>query len=261
MTVAAASAALLPACNGSVDVEPTPATSCPDAQPAEGTACGAPLSCDYAGSYCGASFECVDSVWADRTPPCNPPPPDECPDLPPSTSTSCWTEGMTCVYPNWDECGQNLNTTCVGGTWEIEEVVSCNPPPPCPAEVPENGSSCDFPNECGYTVESECGLAPVNASCDGVTWTVDELICNPPAPDPCTTIGVLADCVADPTCRWLVPGCGAPALPQEGCFAKDDCSAGDCPLGEECQVASTQCDNCQTCDFPVLVCLPAQPEG
>lgn len=262
-TVAAAAVALLlPACDGSVDVEPGE-TSCPEARPAVGSACGGSMNCYYDDSSCGAPFTCVDGAWVDQSPPCNPPPPEECPDSAPADGSVCWNLDMVCDYPGWDECEPHLTATCVGGTWDTEEqVVSCNPPEPCPGEVPEDGSSCGAPMECDYTAESPCGPVPTHASCDGGTWSVDSIICNPPPPDPCTAIASLADCVADPTCRWLVPGCGQPMLPQEGCFPLADCSPESCPPGESCQVASTLCDNCQTCDFPVQVCLPAgPPEG
>ena len=256
-TAAVASAALLPACGGSVDVQPTPVeATCPDTQPAEGTACEAPMECQY-NDGCGASVVCVAGAWLDMTPPCNPPFPEPCPAEAPQLGSSCYEPYQSCLYPNWDECGQDLNVTCNGGVWEADGISSCNPPPPCPAEVPANGSICDFPVLCDYTIDSECGLIPATASCDGATWTVDStIICNPPEPDPCTYLATVGDCAADPSCRWLTPGCGMPALPQAGCFPAQDCTDDSCPPTKSCQVASTDCETCQTCDIPVLVCLP-----
>lgn len=259
-TVAVASAALLPACSGSVDVQPTPnPTTCPATQPAAGTPCGAAMECQYNDS-CSESYECVAGAWVDTSPSCNPPFPEPCPAEAPPLGSSCFDPSLqTCLYPNWDECGQDLNVSCNGGVWVAENIGSCNPPPPCPAEAPESGSFCDFPVECPYTVDSPCGPVAAIASCDGATWTVDSILCNPPPPDPCKSFALLADCVADPSCRWLVPGCGMPSLAQEGCFPALDCTDGSCPPGESCQTVSTQCADCQTCDFPVLICLPAGP--
>jgi hypothetical protein len=219
------------------------------------------MDCQYTDDICGTSFDCVGGEWVDNSPSCNPPFPEPCPAEAPLPLSSCYVPFQTCVYPDWDGCGQDLNVTCNGGVWESDGIGPCNPPAPCPAELPASGSLCDYPVQCNYTVESPCGPIPAVASCDGLTWTVDSLICDPP-PDPCTSIALLADCVAEPSCRWLVPGCGIPALPQEGCFPALDCTDTSCPAGASCQVVSTQCDDCQTCDFPVLICLfTGPPEG
>jgi hypothetical protein len=152
----------------------------------------------------------------------------------------------------------------------------CNPPPckaTCPETIPKNGSPCnpmggsggnpgEFDGSCPY-VDPVCGDS-IEAVCDPDTgtWQVPIVSCNPPPPSAsCSAYMSEADCGVDSSCRWLVPGCSAPALPKAGCFKKQPCiDSPDCDLPfETCEeVVFDPCHNksCDACAEATKVCLP-----
>ncbi len=244
------------ACGSEVDVQSDGSSDgCPSAAPAPGDACGAPRSCGYGDTYCGATFECVAGAWQSTSPPCNPPPPDLCTDVPPTGP--CFTPGMTCTYD--DVCEPDV-VTCVGGQWVMSIGGCVNPPPPeleCPLAPPLSGDPCFVFGTCSYLVETPCGPQELLAECDGLAFSLVEPTCpDPPPPGPCPGYLTPESCWADLACRWLTPGCGDPPLPAAGCFTAEDCAPGGCPDGTSCQLASADCVSCQTCDMGVQVCLP-----
>ncbi|TKD00298.1 hypothetical protein [Polyangium fumosum] len=193
----------------------------------------------------------------------NPPPVEtpECPATPPDTNTPC-TEPLSCEYNN--ACVEVYY--CEEGTWHM--TSGCNPPPvdPCPPEAPASGALCSYVTTCSYTVDYGCGPQEQTASCDGAVWTTEGIsTCNPPPPDDCVSYKNETECAADAGCRWLVPGCGMPALPEAGCFAVTNCTGDfDCPIsGGTCQEVSIDpCHNqpCDACSMTVSVCMtPAAP--
>ncbi|HEY0707555.1 MAG TPA: hypothetical protein VGG33_12210 [Polyangia bacterium] len=52
----------------------------------------------------------------------------------------------------------------------------------------------------------------------------------------CASVTSAADCSGRPACRWLIPGCSAPALMAAGCFDRTaiNCTATSCPAGKSC---------------------------
>jgi hypothetical protein len=210
---------------------------------------------------------CVTTVTSNEGPPPieNPPPVETpaCPDVKPSTNTPC-TEPLTCEYN--EGCVEVY--WCEEGQWHM--TSGCNPPPvepPCPSEAPASGTPCSEVASCDYTVDHGCGPQTDTATCDGAVWTVQwgGPSCNPPPPDYCVSYKTEAECGADAACRWLVPGCGMPALPEAGCFSVTDCAGDfDCPIsGGTCQeVSINPCHNqpCDACGMTVSVCVaPAAP--
>ncbi|HEY0714011.1 MAG TPA: hypothetical protein VGF45_15125 [Polyangia bacterium] len=52
----------------------------------------------------------------------------------------------------------------------------------------------------------------------------------------CGTVTDGATCAARSDCRWLIPGCSAPALAAAGCFDRSaiNCTPTSCPAGKTC---------------------------
>lgn len=193
--------------------------SCPEEQPAAGSACSGDLSCAYPGwqDDCGNQettvATCEAGAWTIIDPGpsnCNPPAPS-CPDEPPEPGSAC------------------------------SEDVNYGP------------------YDCSYTVDIGCGEQDANYTCSGDSWSESVATCNPPPPDFCPDIATPAECDANPDCQWLVPGCGVPALPAAGCFSAFECAADTCDPGLTCQTAVVDpCwdQTCEACGLEVQVCLP-----
>lgn len=193
----------------------------------------------------------------------NPPAPF-CPPDQPADGDPC-VGPITCDY-GADACGVHTTASCTESSWQVElPNVSCNPPPPpaeCPLEPPVAGETCFGFGTCNYSVDFGCGPQPVAASCYGFdtgVWEVTTAECVPPMVD-CASLTAEADCTAQLACRWLVPGCDTPPLPQVGCFPATDCTTDtDCTIaGQVCtQVAIDPCymKGCNACAMMVSVCL------
>ncbi|MDI3287844.1 hypothetical protein [Polyangium sp. 15x6] len=196
----------------------------------------------------------------------NPPPTEEpsCPPEQPMQGEACNSD-LTCNYEFDVGCGpQPATATCENDAWVIDAGISCNPPvpQPCPPEMPSQGEACSGTMICNYEFDDGCGPKTVLASCQDDVWVINAGVsCNPPVPvpDTCQAIATEAECDAAENCRWLVPGCGMPALPQAGCFAELDCVDVPCADGKTCQEAVVNpCHNkpCDACGMTVSVCLP-----
>jgi hypothetical protein len=78
---------------------------------------------------------------------------------------------------------------------------------------------------------------------------------------PCSALTSQSTCAAAGTrCRWLAPGCEAPALSTSGCYDQKrvDCTAATCPDGLSCLQRSVHpCPggNCAACSEMVDLCL------
>ncbi len=203
---------------------------------------------------------------------CNPPPtPSECPESTPAQDSACDAPGMECEYPDPDCEYSATFATCENGAWQVGWTGgSCNPPAPCPAEIPANGDACGWEEPiCTYTVDTGCGPMDVPATCENGAWSVAIPICNPPPPEVCFQMTTEADCDGmGPTCRWLVPGCADPASPppalaQAGCFPSYDCTDSvECPAGTACeQRAYDPCYNdvCDACGSAAMLCVAPAP--
>jgi hypothetical protein len=253
------------ACGSTVTTSNPPGPECPAETPASGSACAGGLSCFYPSPDGCDDREatCVDGVWqvgwGGST--CNPPPPPWCPELLPAHGESCYGP-IDCTYQ--DECGQNVTASCGGesATWTVNDVVSCNPPPPCPAELPENNSLCDFETSCAVAVDSACGVLMATATCavaeDGsLRWEVAAPLCEAPA-DCDAFAGNPSQCELHTSCRWLVSGCDPSGVFfPSACYPADDCVS--CEPGEACTpVTFDPCWDsfCDACGAPAAICLP-----
>ena len=198
----------------------------------------------------------------------NPPYVEEpgCPDQEPAAGAAC-SGSLSCEF--LDPTGCTKLYFCETGQWQMTSGCNpppctpedpCEPPPECPVQAPTWGEPCSGMVSCSYEIDVGCGPQPATATCDGATWSVQPSIsCNPPAPADCPTLPTEEQCSAFPNCRWLVPGCGMPALPQAGCFEATDCLDASCLAGETCQeVVINPCHNqlCDACGGLVSVCLP-----
>lgn len=267
LVVTAAALMTAAGCNSSVVV----ASGCPGDKPVTGAACDAPgESCQIQDGPCEMTFTCgsgAEQTWKASASTCNP------------AAVDCWSasEGDVCANPGEScgeggECGgfENIcgddhrwhtayldggdccyDECCYDGCW-------CEWTEPCPATPPFEGEPCD--PECQYDTctygEGMCGAT--SATC-GADYAWHLLISDCPPPDPCPAQGTELECL-NAGCRWLVPGCGEPPLPKEGCYAPFDCAPGDCagPNSTCQQVVTNPCWNqaCDACGALVSVCLP-----
>lgn len=246
-----------------------PIGECPSARPSTGDSCDEPMECVYddecdleVTASCGD-----DGVWAVQYGgTCNPPPPSECPEEAPANGDACDFEIGSCTYEG--QCGEPFNATCEVDGWSVDTEVSCNPPPPCPQELPGEGDACELtpggtPIGCSYEVSTACGPQIAEAECGvseqsgEVVWFVALPTCKPKVPD-CGAYRDSAPCDADTTCRWLVPGCGEGEADFEpACFPIDDCSGDSCGPDAECvTVNHDPCWNsgCGACGADASVC-------
>ncbi len=210
--------------------------------------------------YPGCPSMCLAGQWVHNDMCANRP----CPNARPADGDSCTWEGQICSYleTTYGNCYEDeyyeVNLICTTAGWTTTTTY-CSPIE-CPDSLPVQGADCsDWYDAyaCSYAYEDECGPADAHASCDysTSTWIVE-------ATSACTVCDQHASadtCAANPACRWLVPGCGEPALPVEGCFPADDCAADGCDEGETCTTSwHDPCWNasCDACGAEVQVCLP-----
>jgi len=105
-------------------------SECPEVTPLAGSSCTATqegLSCGTWGSCSpDPQVTCLDGVWANTNPTCNPPPLYACPDQPQWIGSHCSEPGFVCVEAT---CAGDPGIVCGGdNTWQ-EVYLSCNPPP------------------------------------------------------------------------------------------------------------------------------------
>jgi hypothetical protein len=215
------------------------------------------------------------STMISNPPACEPGDEDcaSCPAAMPDSGADCPELGLQCEYQ--DDCGWPLSATCGDGGWDLELGGTCNPPPPCPLELPVHGESCADeltaggpPIDCPYSVATACGVVDALASCvlDDATqelrWSVVLPECHAP-PELCQEYDHPSACTADTGCRWLVPGCAdeGGAMPvAEGCYPVDDCSQTGCGTWGSCEtVVYDPCAGslCNACAGEASVCVPS----
>lgn len=232
------------------------------------SACGEPPP--PSNGLCPPAWSCNDGRWMDTAGAC---PQPACPAGEPVPGDFCEVNGQTCDYEREDEldCGEGwsaytVSYQCFDNAW-TQRSTYCQPEPECPTAPPVAGTDCtgwDDAYYCAYEIATACGPTWMDASCDwtegGPIWSTylyDEPICD----EGCSAYGDEAGCGADPSCRWLVPGCetgGPNALTEPGCFPAADCSPGDCPDGTSCQaVTYDPCHNqsCNACAAEGAICL------
>jgi hypothetical protein len=186
--------------------------------------------------------------------------PVPCPDAVPEAGSPCAGVADSCSY----ELGCDwVTATCNGGAWILKtDQLECNPPP-CPIDKPAHQSSCGGMVEgqiCEYLSDWPCPDVPVNAICQQGAWQVGEPLCNPPPPSLCEGYTSDQPCDADPSCRWLAPGCGGDALDDARCFPVAGCDMNPlmCNDAEICaEISHDPCWNssCPTCHASAFVCL------
>jgi hypothetical protein len=178
-------------CEPDCEVEPDcdeTGCACPASVPAHGTSCPqAAQICRYGDpcedfeeheASCGA-----DGLWSVQSygTSCNPPPPWECPYEIPAPTDFCdsdFAEGP-CTYPDPQCPDGEVVATCFDYGWQLEYTVDCNPPPPCPADLPDAGEACDPSIEgqlCTY-VHPDCPEESYTATCTMGAWAVDAPVC------------------------------------------------------------------------------------
>ncbi len=135
-----------------------------------------------------------------------------CPTAAPDDGTSCAVSGKECYYDRCSSQGLgDLVATCGGGTWDVREGGTCNPPPPaeCPTSEPTTGTYCEVPADqyCSYATSDCC--PDVEARCLDNEWEVLVSSCNPPPPPPCPEEMPMdgASCEPEDTCGYTVQTC------------------------------------------------------
>ncbi len=239
-------------------------SGCPEQKPVTGAICTAPgESCDYQDGPCVMTFACdaQEKAWSVDSSVCVP------------AAVDCWaaSDGDVCAIPGEtcgeggdcggfeNECGDDHRWQTVyydgGDCWDpCEGFYECPATPPAEGSACEPScpgtSACNYPDGCGGTYAT-CG--------DDGQWHLAIGDCPPPPVDPCSAYGAQTDCEAS-GCRWLVPGCGDPPLPQAGCYAPTDCTPADCasPYFTCQEVVYDPCygQACNACGASAFLCLP-----
>lgn len=235
---------------------------CPDVAPADGAPCSGVGRCNY-GPCQEQEASCEGGVWKTSwVSSCNPPPPPFCPEPgPPAEGDTCFGP-IECDYVvDCDLVTASCDADVSSFTLTVTPDPLCNPPPPCPSELPAEGAACELATSCVVSVPSACGELMATVTCapspDGVlAWTVAVPTCDEPVD--CATLLDPSACEVHSACRWLVPGCDPGGAPfTEGCFPASDCV--DCVDAQVCtQVSFDPCWNspCAACGAPASICLP-----
>lgn len=150
-----------------------------------------------------------------------------------------------------DECEQLGCLWIVPGCDEAPDafVPACHPPVGC------DGDAFDCPDGliCRSVTYDPCLPQENGSQCGACGAELQACV----FPD-CTLLDE-AGCEAA-GCRYLVPGCTDPALPEAGCFPADDCQTdADCGAGLTCQDAVYDpCagEDCDACGASARICLP-----
>ncbi len=156
---------------------------CPAAPPANGGPCQPPSDATFDDRAhcswgedprpdCRTTARCQDDgTWYVATPAatCSVPPlPAECPAPPPMSGSVCAPAGLSCWYPDGEQC---LCSACEGGS-EYPICMGIDPPewacgfPPagCPSTIPQAGAACEV---AGLSCGPSCELEVV---CENGTW-------------------------------------------------------------------------------------------
>jgi hypothetical protein len=192
-----------------------------------------------------------------------------CPTGEPSEGEACFAVGTVCTYNEVSDCAKSdaiATCTATGWTLTFDYEGCCDDPcacgsfcgEVCPPLLPAQGDACD-PSintiSCPFDVTTACGAVTATVTCNAGAWDVSTPPCV--GTGQCTIYTASGDCLADASCRWLTPGCGAPAAP-EGCYPAADCAEGSlCASGQTCtKVITNPCwnSNCTACGADAFVC-------
>ena len=234
---------------GGVTIDP-PDPPCPGSLHAGASCEPRKASCPVQEGPCAVTYRCEvdDPTWAVASTVCSP------------AAVGCGSDGDVCETPG-DQCATDVAVPCGNFAYCESDhhwhLPTCDPPGPdhCPDLPPSPDQPCDgwnLPPVCAYGFV--CGeVSSASCTSSGI-WSVTVVDC-PPAPG-CADHTESA-CGADVACRWLVPGCGDPALPAAGCFPVEDCAPGGCAAGLACEkVVYDPCyqKGCAACGADALVC-------
>ena len=134
------------------------------------------------------------------------------------------------------------------------KTCSCNPPP-----KPDAGADTVTSDGASVCPAIKCKACPFGYLKDASGC--DTCACAEDPNTPCSALTSQSTCAAAGTrCRWLAPGCEAPALSTSGCYDQKrvDCTAATCPDGLSCLQRSVHpCPggNCAACSEMVDLCL------
>ncbi len=179
-------------------------------------------------------------------------------------ATGCGTTVVFDAEGSGGDASTSSASSGQGGTGQGGAGTGGSDPLPCPADKPLDQSPCagfEDGRTCEYVSDPPCPEFAVGAVCDGELWNISEPECNPPPPLlGCEMHGDPNLCDDDPSCRWIVPGCGDNALDQARCFPAVGCDQDplSCTDAEICaEVSHHPCwgSTCQACHMSVFLCL------
>jgi hypothetical protein len=209
--------------------------------------------------WCPPAWSCVDGAWVDTAGAC---PEPACPMSRPMDGEACDMIGQSCFYEEFVDCGEGGGTvtaTCTADGW-VTAWPRCSPPLECPETIPEHGFDCtgwENASYCQFDLQKSCGDVLAIVSCE---YLEDDMRWNVQLQDDCGGCAAhetAEGCDADPSCRYLVPGCGDVPVPEAGCYPRFDCVEGACAEGESCTAftADPCWDSvCDACGIQVSLC-------
>lgn len=111
----------------SCDPPPPPIDECPTTEPTVGQWCNVVSTkyCDYPTTCCSATYQCVNEIWVDMSPTCNPPQ-LLCPETPPNQGDPCDACAFQVDNCNYDQClstGVILSAKCTNGSWQVAKAL------------------------------------------------------------------------------------------------------------------------------------------
>jgi hypothetical protein len=232
-----------------------PAPACPAGEIVEGATCPASgfgqTVCPRTVDGCDVTFVCQ-GTWKKTENSCA-----TCPPAQPSDGTSCdLPPALRCSYKPAAEC--QIQLACEDARWKVWSPTSCSGPVGCPTAPPQDGAACPANGLEGTTCSYAVDACQRGFVCEALRWRLDTESCDEPAQPACAARLDAISCGEAAACRWLVPGCGEPALPKAGCFPKVACASdADCVGVATCQSSVVDpCAGkiCEACGATVLVC-------
>jgi Antistasin family len=174
--------------------------------------------------------------------------------------------------------GGYAGTSGAGGGTGGQGGCACPPPPPvvpmpCPdGTYPQLICQRFDAGYCGWVL-TQCPNVCPPVACDVYCPYGNQVdsrgcqicACNPP-PANCSVHPDPMSCQTDMRCQWLAPGCGDPALPAQGCYARSDvgcqgdaaCTGGRTCLKrivDPCPLPCNTCGACAACGQVITICL------
>jgi len=161
---------------------PPPELGCPDAPPANGSACeNQALICEYGSDpnlSCETLSVCQGQGWVTTSPaagatcPTTLPGAGNCPSTPPTEGSGC-PAGASCAY------AQGICACTIPGPYQSGYQWTCEAPgTDCPQPRPRAGSACSARGLiCEYGICGAPGDGPEVLTCAGGEWAVSQGVC------------------------------------------------------------------------------------